>query len=150
MQTEDAARRRLRRHFPHHFVNPLRGAQQVAPRSTIALPGRCRSSPLGEVAKTKSSREERVARNERLFQEVNRQIEKLEETLGRPKTLAMLCECSKKHCPDGFEVEPAVYQRVRLNPLLFFRVPSHEDPEVERVVERAAWRPARPIFSTIA
>jgi hypothetical protein len=84
----------------------------------------------------KSSREERVARNERLFQEVNRQIEKLEETLGRPKTLAMLCECSKKHCLEGFEVEPAVYQRVRLNPLLFFLVPGHEDPEVERVVER--------------
>ena len=83
-----------------------------------------------------SSREERVARNERLFQEVNRQIEKLEETLGHPKTLAILCECSKKHCLDGFEVEPAVYQRVRLNPLLFFLMPGHEDLEVERVVER--------------
>ena len=81
------------------------------------------------------SREERVARNEELFQEVNRQIEKLEETLGRRETIALLCECSKKHCLDGFEVEPAVYQRVRSNPLLFFVVPGHEDLEVERVVE---------------
>jgi hypothetical protein len=83
-----------------------------------------------------SSREERVARNEALFQEVNRQIEKLEETLGRRETLAILCECSKKHCLDGVEVEPAVYQRVRSNPLLFFLVPGHEDLEVERIVER--------------
>jgi hypothetical protein len=82
------------------------------------------------------SREERVARNEVLFQEVNRQIEKLEETLGRRETIALLCECSKKHCLEGFELEPAVYQRVRSNPLLFFVVPGHEDPEVERVVER--------------
>jgi hypothetical protein len=77
-----------------------------------------------------------VARNEELFQEVNRQIEKLEATLGRRETLAILCECSKKHCLDGFEVEPAVYQRVRSNPLLFFVAPGHEDLEVERVVEQ--------------
>ena len=81
-------------------------------------------------------REERVARNEELFQVVNRQIEKLEETLGRRKTFAMVCECGKKHCLAGFDVEPAIYQRVRSNPLLFFVVPGHEDPEVERVVEQ--------------
>jgi len=81
------------------------------------------------------SREERVARNEELFQEVNQKIEKLEETLGRRQTIAILCECSKKHCLDGFEVDSAVYQRVRSNPLLFFVAPGHEDLEVERVVE---------------
>jgi hypothetical protein len=84
----------------------------------------------------KSSREERVARNEELFQEVNHQIEKLEERLGRRETLSILCECSKKHCLDVFEVEPLVYQRVRSKPLLFFLAPGHEDPEVERVLER--------------
>jgi hypothetical protein len=81
-------------------------------------------------------REERMARNEEVFQEVNRQIERLEEKFGRRETLAILCECSKKHCLDGFEVEFAVYQRVRSNPLLFFVVPGHEDSEVERVVEQ--------------
>jgi hypothetical protein len=83
------------------------------------------------------SREERVARNEELFQEVNNQIEKLEETLGQRETLAILCECSKKHCLAGFEVEAADYQRVRSNPLLFFVVPGHEDLDVERVVEQS-------------
>lgn len=84
----------------------------------------------------KSSREERVARNEELFQEVNQAIEKLEERLGRPKTLTILCECGQKHCLEGVEVEPAVYQRVRSNPLLFFVVPGHDDAAVERVLER--------------
>lgn len=83
-----------------------------------------------------SSREERKARNEELFQVVNRHIEELEEKLGRRKTFSILCECGKKHCVDVFDVQPAVYQRVRSNPLLFFIVPGHEDPEVERVVER--------------
>jgi hypothetical protein len=82
------------------------------------------------------SHEERVARNEALFQEVNRQIEKLEEKLGRRRTFAILCECSRKHCLDTFEVEPEIYERVRSTPLLFFLAPGHEDPEVERVVER--------------
>lgn len=85
----------------------------------------------------KSSRQERVARNEKLFQEVNRQIEKLEETLGHPQTLAMLCECGQKHCLEGFEVEPPVYKRVRSNPVMFFVVPGHEDEDVERIVERS-------------
>ena len=83
-----------------------------------------------------ASREERVARNEELFQVVNRQIVKLEETLGTRKTFSMVCECGKKHCLDGFEVEPATYQRVRTNPLLFFVVPGHEDPQVEKVLEQ--------------
>lgn len=85
-----------------------------------------------------ASREERVARNEELFQVVNRQIEKLEKTLGSRKTFAMVCECGKKHCLEGFEVEPAVYQRVRANPLLFFVVPGHEDEGVEKVVDRTS------------
>jgi adenylyl- and sulfurtransferase ThiI len=83
-----------------------------------------------------TSREERVARNEELFQEVNRQIEKLEETLGQRETFTILCECSKKHCLDTLEVEATVYQSVRSNPLLFFVEPGHEDLEVERVVEQ--------------
>lgn len=82
------------------------------------------------------SREERVARNEALFREVNRQIETLEETLGHPQTLAMLCECGQKHCLDGFEVESAEYKRVRSNPVVFFVVPGHENECVERIVER--------------
>ena len=87
-----------------------------------------------------ASREERVARNEELFLVVNREIEKLEEKLGHSEMLTLLCECSKKHCLDTLEVEPAVYQRVRSNPVLFFLVPGHEDRTVERVVEQTPKR----------
>ena len=90
----------------------------------------------GEVPIVAASRAERVARNEELFQVVNRQIVKLEETLGRRQTFAMVCECGRKHCLDGFDVEPAVYRRVRTNPLLFFVVPGHDDPQIEKVLER--------------
>jgi hypothetical protein len=83
-----------------------------------------------------ASREERVARNEELFQVVNRQIEKLEKTLGQRRRFSMVCECGKKHCLDGFDVEPEAYQRVRENPVLFFVVPGHEDSQVENVIER--------------
>jgi hypothetical protein len=90
----------------------------------------------GKAPYVESSREERVARNEELFLVVNREIEKLEEKLGHSEVLTLLCECSKKHCLDTLDVEPAAYQRVRSNPLLFFLVPGHEDLEVERVVEQ--------------
>jgi hypothetical protein len=97
---------------------------------------RCRSWPSGKASDVESSREERVARNEELFLVVNREIEKLEETLGRSELLTLLCECSKKHCLSTLKVEPAAYQRVRSNPLLFFLALGHEDREVERVVEQ--------------
>jgi hypothetical protein len=90
----------------------------------------------GKGLDVESSREERVARNEELFLVVNREIEKLEEKLGHSESLSLLCECSKKHCLDTLEVELAVYQRVRANPVLFFLEPGHEDLEVERVVEQ--------------
>lgn len=110
---------------------------------TVVTPGpgllgaiRCSSSLSGKAVHMESSREERVARNEELFLVVNREIEKLEEKLGRSEMLTLLCECSKKHCLATLEVKPDAYQRVRSNPLLFFLVPGHEDPEVEQVVER--------------
>jgi hypothetical protein len=78
----------------------------------------------GKAPDVESSREERVARNEELFLVVNREIEKLEEKLGHPEMLTLLCECSKKHCLATLDVEPAAYQRVRSNPLLFFLVPG--------------------------
>ena len=85
-----------------------------------------------------SSREERVARNEELFLVVNREIAKLEETLGGSEMLTLVCECSKKHCLHTVEVDTAAYKQVRLNPLLFFLVPGHEDLEVERLVEQTS------------
>src|SRR4051794_7229866 len=80
--------------------------------------------------------EQRAARNESLFREVNENIARLEErhgtTSGQP---VFLCECSNADCTDHVAVEPGVYTKVREAPRRFFVIPGHEDPQLERVVE---------------
>ena len=80
--------------------------------------------------------EQRAARNEALFREVNENIARLEErhgtTLSEP---AFLCECANADCTDHVAVEPEVYTRVREQPRLFIVIPGHEERQLERVVE---------------
>lgn len=81
--------------------------------------------------------EQRAARNESLFREVNRNIAVLEERHGStPAEPVYICECAKAGCVDQLAVEPEDYRRVRENPRWFFLVPGHEDPQLERIVER--------------
>ena len=83
-----------------------------------------------------SSSEERAARNELLFREVNGHIEELAKRIGRTNTFAIVCECSHRDCLAGFEVEPDAYRAVRSYPLRFLLCPGHEQPDIEHVVER--------------
>ena len=85
-----------------------------------------------------SSSEERAARNELLFREVNEQIEEMSERIRRADTFAIVCECSHGDCLAGVEVEPDAYRTVRSHPLRFFLSPGHEQPDIEQVVERTA------------
>jgi formate-nitrite transporter family protein len=78
--------------------------------------------------------EQRAARNEALFREVNENIARLEERHGATADPVFLCECANADCADHVPVEPDVYARVRENPRLFFVIPGHEDPQLERVV----------------
>jgi hypothetical protein len=81
--------------------------------------------------------EQRAARNEALFREVNKNIAVLEEQHGSaPLEPVYLCECANAGCAEQLAVEPDAYRRVRENPRRFFLVPGHEDPQIERVVER--------------
>jgi hypothetical protein len=82
--------------------------------------------------------EERAARNELLFREVNERIEELAERIGRAGSFAILCECSHRDCLEGVEVEPDAYRRVRSHPLRFLLSPGHEEPDIENVVEQTA------------
>ncbi len=82
------------------------------------------------------SSEERAARNELLFREVNTQIEKLEERMGPAPTYPLICECSRADCAVTLYVAREVYHVVRSSQLRFFIAPGHEQPEVEHVVER--------------
>jgi hypothetical protein len=81
--------------------------------------------------------EQRAARNEALFREVNENIARLEERHGSTTSEpAFLCECANADCTDHVSVESEVYIRVREQPRLFIVIPGHEDPQLERIVER--------------
>jgi hypothetical protein len=81
--------------------------------------------------------EQRAARNEALFREVNENIARLEERQGATTTEpAYVCECADAGCTEQIVIDPETYRRVRADPRLFFVRPGHEDPELERVVER--------------
>jgi hypothetical protein len=80
--------------------------------------------------------EQRAARNEALFREVNENIARLEERHGTTTAEPVfLCECAKADCTRNLAVEPDVYAGVREHPRRFLVLPGHEDPQLERVVE---------------
>jgi hypothetical protein len=80
--------------------------------------------------------EQRAARNEALFREVNENIARLEERHATTVTApSFICECANDGCTDQFAVDLDTYQRIREQPRLFFVLPGHQDPRLERVVE---------------
>jgi len=83
-----------------------------------------------------SPREERAIRNEALFREVNMHIADLEARVhGTDELLPLVCECARTGCSAPMEVESAIFERVRENPLRYLVVPGHEQLDVESVVE---------------
>jgi hypothetical protein len=81
------------------------------------------------------SRGGRVARNEALFRQVN---ERINDVAQDAETLILLCECGDLECRETLEMTPADYEAVRAEGEFFFIIPEHEDPAVERVIERRA------------
>jgi len=80
--------------------------------------------------------EQRAARNEALFREVNENIARLEERHAPTSTEpAFICECANERCTEQFAVALDIYQRVRGASRRFFVLPGHQDPQLERVVE---------------
>jgi formate-nitrite transporter family protein len=81
--------------------------------------------------------EQRAARNEALFREVNENIALLEERHSTTATEPeFVCECADADCTERFAVDPATFRRVREQPRFFLVRPGHEDPQLERIVER--------------
>ena len=80
--------------------------------------------------------EQRAARNEALFREVNENIARLEERHGTTSTRPVyICECADAACTEQIVIDPDTYSRVRAEARYFFVRPGHQDPELERVVE---------------
>jgi hypothetical protein len=80
--------------------------------------------------------EERVARNEALFREVNERVEELQDDQSGAGMPEFVCECSDGTCTERISVPIEVYERVRSDPHLFLVRSGHEQPELEHVVGR--------------
>jgi hypothetical protein len=85
--------------------------------------------------------EQRRARNEALFREVNERIVELETGLGGydqddALLVGFVCECPREDCGELLEVTRGQYEAVRDNPRRFLVLPGHEDGDIASVVER--------------
>jgi hypothetical protein len=78
--------------------------------------------------------DERAARNEALFREVNEEVARLEQRLeGRAPQF--VCECATESCVERVAVPLATYERIRSHPRRFVLKPGHEQENLERVIE---------------
>ena len=82
---------------------------------------------------------ERKALNEATFREANDRLEHGARELLPPEDESLvpfLCECPRTNCTNVLLLTLVEYQDVRARSSLALAVPGHEDPEIERVVER--------------
>jgi hypothetical protein len=80
------------------------------------------------------SREERVARNETLFREVNERIKVVNVSIAVQEATDFLCECGDGSCTQAISLTLREYESVRAQPTYFAVVEGHVDPDVEQVV----------------
>ena len=80
------------------------------------------------------SRQQRVAKNEALFRQVNERIEDVNESLGADEPADFLCECGDENCTAPVSVTLAEYEQVRSDPTHFVIAHGHDVIDVERVI----------------
>ena len=86
-------------------------------------------------------REERLARNEATFRELNEAIEtELHARLAGPQSRlsGYVCECGRNDCTEIVRMTIPQYEAVRRDPCLFVVCPGHELTQVEDVAHREA------------
>ena len=79
-----------------------------------------------------SAREERIAKNETLWREVNERIRDVTKYDG---DIEFLCECGDPTCAQPIAMAVREYEEVRAEPTHFLVVPGHVVPDVETVVD---------------
>src|SRR5690349_20376095 len=83
--------------------------------------------------------EERTARNEGLWREVNDRIDEVDESmrvLPDDSLLSFPCECGRERCDARVLLTPVDYHEVRSERDRFAVVPGHENTAFERPVAR--------------
>jgi hypothetical protein len=82
--------------------------------------------------------EERLARNEAIFREINERTRSLQERFGPedPTTAyeEFLCECGDQLCVERVKLTVSEYESVREEATQFVVRPGHSVPGIERVV----------------
>jgi hypothetical protein len=81
-----------------------------------------------------SERQERAARNQSLFREVNERIEETARPFD-PVFTTFACECADTACKEKVSLTYEEYEAVRRWPNHFFVKPGHVFLEIERVVD---------------
>jgi hypothetical protein len=81
------------------------------------------------------TRQQRIAKNEALFRQVNERIEELNQKLAEGSFSDFLCECGDDDCTAPVSMTIAEYEDVRSKPTRFVIAIGHEIIDVERVVE---------------
>ena len=87
---------------------------------------------------TTEVKQEKGARNQSLFRSVNERIDQLSaaDAVARSERLDFLCECADKGCLETVALTHDEYEAVRRTATHFPITPGHDDPDIERVVER--------------
>ena len=86
---------------------------------------------------TIEDKQQRGARNQALFRDVNERIDSLTgaDAVPRSDAWAFLCECADSGCTDTILLTHDEYEAIRQVPTRFPVKPGHVVPEIERVVE---------------
>jgi len=79
--------------------------------------------------------DERMARNEALFREVNEHVAGVSQRIDGLAEIDFLCECADGGCKEAITLHRAEYESVRSHPRQFLIVPGHAVPEIEVVRE---------------
>lgn len=75
--------------------------------------------------------EERIARNEALFREVNERVSDVSARLEGDGEIGFLCECGDGGCREAISLPRNLYESVRSDPRQFVVVRGHEEPGAE-------------------
>ncbi len=81
--------------------------------------------------------QERLARNEAFFREVNERIRETGAglvTAGEQTEWEFICECPDPTCTERVTTTVAGYEAVRSSPRRFLVAAGHQEPEIEHVV----------------
>jgi hypothetical protein len=103
-------------------------------RAIIALVPPCEITGAKEYDRPVDERsQERLARNEAFFREVNERIREVADRFGGDE-YEFVCECSDPNCSARISLTAAKYERVRANGTRFVLAPGHEVPSIENTI----------------